>query len=154
MDKLAALGDKHKYKFNAGSIDGSDYDFTFSGLKTAVINLVHSEQQRGREIDDEFRADIAASFTHSLVTAITTRLELYLSREGAQNVVLAGGVAANSHLRNALGETAEKFGAKLYLPPLKLCGDNAAMIASQAYYEYLSGAKAGLDLNAYATKNV
>ncbi len=154
MDRLASAGDKTKYRFNAGSIDGSDYDFTFSGLKTAVINLVHGETQRGRVIDDEFRADVAASFTASLVGAVTSRLELLLTREGAQNIVLAGGVAANSHLRLALKNSAEKFGAKLYLPPLSLCGDNAAMIGAQAYYEYLSGAKAGLDLNAYATKTV
>ena len=154
MDKLAAVGDADKYRFNAGSVDGADYDFTFSGLKTAVINLVHSELQRGRALDDGFRADVAASFTKSLVGEVTDRLSAYLSREGAQNIVLAGGVAANSHLRKAVDETAERFGAKLYLPPLKLCGDNAAMIGAQAYYEYLDGAKAPLDLNAYATKNV
>ncbi|MBO4452839.1 MAG: tRNA (adenosine(37)-N6)-threonylcarbamoyltransferase complex transferase subunit TsaD [Clostridia bacterium] len=154
MDRLASLGDPDKYKFNAGSIDGSDYDFTFSGLKTAVINLVHSELQRGREIDDAFRADVAASFTKSLVGAITSRLKLYLTREGATDIVLAGGVAANSHLREALTKTAQSFGAKLYMPPLSLCGDNAAMIGAQAFYEYKAGTKAGLSLNAYATKEV
>lgn len=155
MDRLAGLGDKNKYKFTSGSVDGAEYDFTFSGLKTAVINLVHQETtQRGRIIDDEFRADVAASFTNALIKTINTRLELLLSREGAMNIVLAGGVAANSHLRNAVSETAAKFGAKLYLPPLKLCGDNAAMIAAQGYYEYLNGARGGTGLNAYATKGV
>jgi len=153
MDKLASVGDKNKYKFNAGSVDGAEYDFTFSGLKTSVINLVHSETQRGRIIDDEFKADIAASFTNALVKAITARLELLLSREGSCNIVLAGGVAANSHLREAVKATAEKFGAKLYLPPLKLCGDNAAMIAAQGYYEYLAGVRGGTNLNGYATKH-
>ena len=155
MDRLAALGDKNKYKFTAGSVDGAEYDFTFSGLKTSVINLVHQETtQRGRVMDDEFRADVAASFTSALIKTINTRLELLLSREGGLNVVLAGGVAANSHLRAAVASTAEKYGAKLYLPPLKLCGDNAAMIASQGYFEYLKGTRGGTDLNAFATKGV
>ena len=154
MDKLATIGDKTKYKFTAGSVDNAEYDFSFSGLKTSVINLVHSETQRGRVMDDSFRADIAASFTHTLVKTITTRLELLLSREGKCNIVLAGGVAANSHLRKAVEATAEKFGAKLYLPPLSLCGDNAAMIASQGYFEYLQGVRGDTDLNAFATKSV
>ncbi|MBR5746595.1 MAG: tRNA (adenosine(37)-N6)-threonylcarbamoyltransferase complex transferase subunit TsaD [Clostridia bacterium] len=154
MDKLAALGDKHKYRFNAGSVDGSEYDFTFSGLKTAVINLVHGEAQRGNGLPEQFRADVAASFTHALVTAITARLEKYIAANGACDIALAGGVAANSHLRAAVGETAQKYGARLFLPPLSLCGDNAAMIASQAYYEYLAGNLAGADLNAFATKAV
>jgi N6-L-threonylcarbamoyladenine synthase len=154
MDRLASIGDKNKYKFNAGSIDGAELDFTFSGLKTAVINLVHTETQKGRIIDDEFRADIAASFTSALVKAVTTRLELLLTREGKCNIVLAGGVAANSHLRSAVAETAEKFGAKLFLPPLKLCGDNAAMIAAQGYFEYLAGARGETNLNAFATSHI
>ena len=154
MDKLAGLGDKTKYKFTSGNVNGAEYDFSFSGLKTAVINLVHTETQRGRVMDDEFRADIAASFTAALIKTINTRLELLLSREGGQNIVLAGGVAANSHLRAAVDATAKKFGAKLYLPPLSLCGDNAAMIASQGYFEYLAGARGDTALNAFATKGV
>ena len=154
MDRLASAGDKNKYKFNAGVIDGAEYDFTFSGLKTAVINLVHGETQRGRVIDDAFRADVAASFTSALVGAVTSRLEHYLTREGRADIVLAGGVAANSHLRKAVGETAEGCGARLFLPPLSLCGDNAAMIGAQAYYEFLDGVTAGTDLNAYATGTV
>jgi N6-L-threonylcarbamoyladenine synthase len=154
MDKLASIGDSKKYKFTAGSVDGAEFDFTFSGLKTSVINLVHSETQRGRIMDEEFKADIATSFTSALVKSVTSRLELLFKQEGVCNVVLAGGVAANSHLRKAVGETAEKFGARLYLPPLKLCGDNAAMIASQGYFEYLAGVRGGTDLNAFATKSV
>ena len=154
MDKLAGMGDSKKYKFTAGSVDGAEFDFTFSGLKTSVINLVHSETQRGRIMDEEFKSDVAASFTSALIKTITTRLELLFAREGCCNIVLAGGVAANSHLRKAVSETAERFGAKLYLPPLKLCGDNAAMIASQGYFEYLKGVRGGTDLNAYATKSV
>lgn len=154
MDKLASIGNKDKYKFNAGKVDGAEFDFTFSGLKTSVINLVHGETQRGRVIDEEFKADIAASFTSALIKSVTSRLELLFSREGACNIVLAGGVAANSHLRTAVEETAKKHGAKLYLPPLKLCGDNAAMIAAQGYYEYLIGARGDTAMNAFATKSV
>ncbi len=154
MDKLAKLGDKNKYKFNAGNVDGAEFDFSFSGLKTSVINLVHKETQNGRVIDDEFRADIAASFTEALIRAVTSRLQLLFEREGESNIVLAGGVAANSHLRNAVSATAEKFGAKLFLPPLKLCGDNAAMIASQGYYEYLAGVRGDTSLNAFATSHI
>lgn len=117
--------------------------------------MVHQETtQRGRVMDEQFKADVAASFTEALIKAITTRLELLLKNEGAMNIVLAGGVAANSHLRKAVSETAEKFGAKLYLPPLKLCGDNAAMIAAQGYFEYSKGVRGETDLNAFATKGV
>ena len=155
MDKLASIGDPKKYKFTAGAVDGSEYDFTFSGLKTAVINLVHTELQRGREMDESFKADVAASFTYTLVKAITSRLDKLLSENKEKGaVVLAGGVAANSHLRKACTEVAEKHGVKIYIPPLKLCGDNAAMIASQGYYEYLAGARADTKLNAFATKKV
>lgn len=152
MDKLACIGDKTKYKFTPGVVHDAEFDFSFSGLKTSVINLVHSETQRGRIIDEEFKADIAASFTEALIRTITTRLEILLQREGGCNIVLAGGVAANSHLRKAVEKTANKFGAKLYLPPLKLCGDNAAMIASQGYFEYLEGVRGDTSLNAFATK--
>ncbi|MBQ3003570.1 MAG: tRNA (adenosine(37)-N6)-threonylcarbamoyltransferase complex transferase subunit TsaD [Clostridia bacterium] len=155
MDKLASIGNPDAFRFHEGAVDGAPYDFSFSGLKTAVINTVHTELQRGRELDDAFRADIAASFTKAVVRTVVGRLEMLLqSGEANYDVVLSGGVAANSHLRKACAETAQKYGKKLYLPPLKLCGDNAAMIAAQGYYEYLAGARADLSLNAFATKRV
>lgn len=155
MDKLASIGNPDAFRFHEGAVDGAPYDFSFSGLKTAVINTVHTELQRGRELDDAFRADIAASFTKAVVRTVVGRLELLLqSEDGKYDIVLSGGVAANSHLRKACAETAQKYGKKLYLPPLKLCGDNAAMIAAQGYYEYLAGARADLSLNAFATKRV
>lgn len=155
MDKLAGIGNKKAYRFHEGKVDGAPFDFSFSGLKTTVINTVHTELQRGRVMDDEFRADIAASFTDAVLRTITGRLELLLqSDEEKLDIVLAGGVAANSHLRKVCADLAEKYGKKLYLPPLKLCGDNAAMIASQGYFEYLAGNVAGLELNAYATRGV
>jgi len=155
MDKLASIGNPDAFRFHEGAVDGAPYDFSFSGLKTAVINTVHTELQRGRELDDAFRADIAASFTKAVVRTVVGRLELLLqSEDGKYDIVLSGGVAANSHLRKACAEVAEKYGKKLYLPPLRLCGDNAAMIAAQGYYEYLAGARADLSLNAFATKRV
>ncbi len=155
MDKLASIGNPDAFRFHEGAVDGAPYDFSFSGLKTAVINTVHTELQRGRVLDDAFRADIAASFTQAVVRTVVGRLELLLqSDDGKLDVVLSGGVAANSHLRKACADTAAKYGKKLYLPPLKLCGDNAAMIAAQGYYEFLAGARADLSLNAFATKRV
>ena len=155
MDRLASVGNASAYKLPEGKVDGSPYDFSFSGLKTAVINVVHTETQRGRIIDDAFRADIAASFTKAVVQTLMERLELLLQAEPElKDVVLCGGVAANSHLRAACSSLAEKYGRTLYLPPLKLCGDNAAMIAAQGYYEYLAGHTATTALNAYASKAI
>ena len=131
-----------------------DYRFSLSGLKTAVINYVHTNEARGNALDDKQKADLAASFTKTLVSTISSRLEKLITTEEKLPVVLAGGVAANSHLRKAVVDLCEKHGVKSFIPPLSLCGDNAAMIASQGYYEYISGNVAALDLNAYATKEV
>jgi len=154
MDKLAAKGNKKAVKFTVSSVDDAEYDFSFSGLKTAVINYVHNELSRGREMDEAFKADVAASYTDVLIRTITSRMRLLMERDASVPIVLAGGVAANSHLRNAVSELADSYGVKLYLPPLSLCGDNAAMIAAQGYYEYKAGLKAPLSLNAYATRAV
>lgn len=155
MDRLASVGNSDAFRFPEGKVDGAPYDFSFSGLKTAVINTVHTELQRGRVMDEGFRADIAASFTKAVLQTVTGRLEHLLAADGgALDVVLAGGVAANSHLRAACAALAEKYGKKLYLPPIRLCGDNAAMIASQGYFEFCAGNVADLSLNAYATHAV
>lgn len=154
MDRLASQGNKKAIKFTVSSVDGAEYDFSFSGLKTSVINYVHTEKARGRELDESFKADVAASFTDALVRTVTTRLHLLMEKDSTLPIVLAGGVAANSHLRKAVGELAGNFGVKLYLPPLSLCGDNAAMIASQGFYEFSAGMVAPLSLNAFATKSV
>ena len=155
MDRLAAAGNAEAFRFHEGKVDDAPFDFSFSGLKTAVINMVHTELQRGRELDDAFRADVAASFTKAVVQTIVGRLELLLDEEkGNMDIVLAGGVAANSHLRKACADLAARKNRKLYLPPLRLCGDNAAMIAAQGYYEYKAGTVADWSLNAFATKAV
>lgn len=154
MDKLASAGDKEAYKFSVSVVHDNEYDFSFSGLKTSAINLIHTAEMRGQVMDDKVKSDIAASFTKAIVGTVTTRLEKLLSEGDKLPVVLAGGVAANSHLRNGVGALCEKYGVKCYMPPLKLCGDNGAMIASQGYYDFINGKKAGLAQNAFATMEV
>lgn len=146
MDRLACLGDPHAIKLPSPALDG--LEFSFSGLKTAVINHVHTCEQRGVPV---CREDVAASFTDAVCRAICHHVGLALKSTGRRAVVLAGGVAANSHLRNSLGALAESLGVEFYSPPLSLCGDNAAMIGAQAYYEYLDGVRASTKQNAYAT---
>jgi N6-L-threonylcarbamoyladenine synthase len=157
MDKLASEGDPKALKLTVSKVEGSKYDFSFSGLKTAVINRVHQLTQKGEELDHKTKCDIAASMTYALIRTVTTRVEAYFEEFPEiknRPIVLAGGVAANSHLRKALKETAEKHGATLYQPPLSLCGDNAAMIASQGFYEPILTKEEALKLNAFATARI
>ena len=145
MDRLASKGDPSAVKFPSAAIADDSLDFSFSGLKTAVINHVHTKQMKGEEIS---REDIAASFTADVSKSVVKKLDLAVSRCGAEAVCAAGGVAANSHLRAALKRFAKKKKIRLYLPEPGLCGDNGAMIGAQAYYEYLAGNTADLTLNA------
>ena len=151
MEELSKGGDDSKYTFPIGHVEGSPYDMSFSGLKTAVINLVHNTQQKGEEID---RASLAASFTKAVSDSLVPRTMMATKELGYDKIVVAGGVAANSRIRADFKAAAEKRGYQLYIPPLKLCGDNGAMIGAQAYYEYLSGVRGGSDLNAYATMDL
>ena len=151
MEELSKGGDDCKYTFPVGHVEGSPYDMSFSGLKTAVINLVHNAQQKGEEID---RASLAASFTKGVSDSLVPRTMMAAKELGYDKIVVAGGVAANSRIRADFKAAAEKRGYQLYIPPLKLCGDNGAMIGAQAYYEYLSGVRGGSDLNAYATMDL
>ena len=151
MEELSKGGDDSKYSFPIGHVEGSPYDMSFSGLKTAVINLVHNAQQKGEEID---RASLAASFTRAVSDSLVPRTMMAAKELGYDKIVVAGGVAANSRIRADFKAAAEKRGYQLYIPPLKLCGDNGAMIGAQAYYEYLSGVRGGSDLNAYATMDL
>ena len=147
LDKLAYEGNKDAYKLPSPALGGDTLDFSFSGLKTAALNLIHNAEQKGEEID---RADLAASFTGVIADGFAKKLKTALQQTGIKTVVLAGGVSANSHLRAAAAAVCEKQKARLCLPPLSLCGDNAAMIAAQGYYEYLAGHTDGTDLNASA----
>lgn len=148
IDELAQGGDDTKYSFPIGHVDGSPYDMSFSGLKTAVINLVHNAEQKGEELD---RSALAASFTKAVSDSLVPRTISAAKELGYKKVVVAGGVAANSRIRADFKRAAEENGFELFIPPLKLCGDNGAMIGAQGYYEYLAGHTAGSDLNAYAT---
>ena len=121
---------------------------SFSGLKTAVINTVHNAEQKGEEVD---RESLAASFSAAVADTLVPRTEKAIEKTGYKKLAVAGGVAANAFLRRELESMADRMGCKLYLPPLSLCGDNAAMIGAQAYFEFLDGNCAGADLNAYAT---
>lgn len=148
IDDLAQTGDDTKYTFPIAHVDGNPYDMSFSGLKTAVINLVHNAEQKGEAID---RASLAASFTKAVSDSLVPRTVRAAHELGYKKVVVAGGVAANSRIRADFKRAAEANGLSLYIPPLKLCGDNGAMVGAQGYYEYLAGNTAGSDLNAYAT---
>ncbi len=147
VDALSRDGDDTKYSLPRANIDGSLWDMSFSGLKTAVINLVHKAGQKGEELD---RASLAASFTKAVSDSLVPRT-MALARElGYKKIAVAGGVAANSRIRQDFEAAAKNEGAELFIPPLSLCGDNAAMIGCQGYYEFLAGVRAGTDLNAYA----
>ncbi len=148
IDELSRSGDDTRYAFPIAHIDGSPYDMSFSGLKTAVINLVHNAEQKGETLD---RASLAASFTKAVSDSLVPRTVRAAEELGYKKVVVAGGVAANSRIRADFRRAAEVNGLELFVPPLKLCGDNGAMVGAQGYYEYLAGNTAGSDLNAYAT---
>ena len=151
IDDLSKGGDDSRYAFPTAHVDGNPYDMSFSGLKTAVINLVHNAQQKGEEID---RAALAASFTKAVSDSLVPRTMMAAKELGYKKIVVAGGVAANSRIRADFTAAAEKAGCSLYVPPLRLCGDNGAMIGAQGYYEHLAGHTAGSDLNAYATMDI
>lgn len=146
MDVLAARGDPGYIKFPSAALDG--LDFSFSGLKTAVVNHVHSLSQKGLPVPSE---DIAASFTAAVVKAVVTNLSCAHDRFGYKTLVIAGGAASNSHLRKAVAEFSENRGIELCMPSPSLCSDNAAMIAAQGFFEFSAGNTAGLSLNARPT---
>lgn len=150
IDKAAKLGDSSKYKLPHPKTV-NPYDFSFSGLKTAVINLIHNAGQKGEEIDVN---SLAACFQETVSGILTDKFIAAALERGCKTIALAGGVAANSGLRETLSAAAEKHGFTLYMPPLSLCGDNAAMIGCQGYYEYLAGNLGGESLNAAATLKI
>ncbi|MDR0196610.1 MAG: tRNA (adenosine(37)-N6)-threonylcarbamoyltransferase complex transferase subunit TsaD [Oscillospiraceae bacterium] len=151
IEEAAKIGDSTKYKLPRPKTE-REYDFSFSGLKTAVINLIHKSAQRNEEIDFP---SLAASFQRTVcdVLAEKTIRAAQFAEAGSpyKKIALSGGVAANSCLRKTLAERALENGAELYVPKVSLCGDNAAMVGCQGYYEYLAGNTAGSELNAYAS---
>ena len=148
IDALAKTGDPEKYPLPRAKVDGSPYDMSFSGLKTAVVNLAHHARQTGEALD---LPSLAASLCRAVSDTLVSRAAEAAEELGYGKLAIAGGVAANSVIRAALTLEAEKRGIRTYLAPLAYCGDNAAMIGCQGYYEYQAGVRAGSDLNAYAT---
>ena len=147
MDKLAYEG-TNPMKFPSAAIRDDSLDFSFSGIKTAVLNTLNQMAQKGEEVP---RADIAAGFTQAAVSSVITKLGMAFDRNpDMKALVLAGGVAANSHLRSALETFARKRKLSLYMPELRYCGDNAAMIGAAAFFEWDAGNSADVSLNAYA----
>ena len=151
LDKAARLGDETKYALPRSRSGENPFNMSFSGLKTAALNLIHHAQQVGEEIAVP---DLCASFSAAVSDTLIPRAMLALKQTGYGKIAVAGGVAANSRIRRDLLAAAEKLGAQVYMPPLSLCGDNGAMIGAQAFYEFQAGNVADMSLNAYATKSI
>ncbi|MDO4278992.1 MAG: tRNA (adenosine(37)-N6)-threonylcarbamoyltransferase complex transferase subunit TsaD [Lachnoclostridium edouardi] len=145
VDKAAKDGNKHAVEFPRAKIEGAPYDFSFSGLKSAVLNYINHANMMGEEI---YVPDLAASFQNAVVESLVTRAVAAAKEYGYHKVALAGGVASNTALRQAMEEACSQEGLKLYYPSPIFCTDNAAMIGVAAYYEYQKGSRAGWDLNA------
>ena len=151
IDDLSKTGDDTKYKLPLAHVSDSPFDMSFSGLKTSVINLVHQAKQKGEQLDEP---SLAASFCKAVSDSLVPRTIDAAKAFGHDKIVVAGGVAANSRIRHDFEVACEKAGLTLYFPPLKLCGDNGAMIGAQGYYEFLNGNTTELDLNAYANMTI
>lgn len=151
IDRAAQTGDPKAYKLPHPSVTGSEYDFSFSGLKTAVINIAHNAEQKGEEIN---KNDLAASFQRTISEILVDKTMSAARALGYKTIAAAGGVSANSGVRSLLERRCRDNGFKLYLPPLELCGDNGAMIGAQGYYDYLAGRRGDESLNAVATMSM
>ena len=151
MDRLADGGDDSRYELPRAHVAGHELDMSFSGLKTASLNLIHNAQQKGETLD---LPSFAASFGRAVSDSLVPRVMAAARQKGYGRVAVAGGVAANRRIRADLQAACARSGDRLFLPELKYCGDNAAMIGCQGYYEWKAGRPAGLDLNAYATRDI
>ena len=151
MDRLSRTGDAGRYAFPRVQVHDAPLDMSFSGLKTAAINLIHNARQKEEALD---LPSLAASFSAAVSDMLVPRVMEAARRCGRRKVAVAGGVAANSRIRADLEAACAAAGCRLYLPPLSLCGDNGAMIGCQAYYEYLAGHTADMALNAYANRDI
>lgn len=151
LDKLAKDGNADAFRFPHPRVEGSPLDFSFSGLKTSVINIIHNANQKGETINIP---DLGASYISAVVGCLTENLIKAAEITGRKKIVVAGGVSANSVLRRELDFLCKKHGFNLYMPELSLCGDNAAMVGSQAYYEFKAGHTAKENLNAIASLGI
>ena len=148
LDRVSKDGDSSLYKLPHPRVEGSEYDFSFSGLKTAVVNIIHNSKQKGIDVSVP---DLGASCIETVADCLVNNTVKAAENYGFDKIVLAGGVSANSRLRKRMADVCNEKGWQLYMPELSLCGDNAAMVGAQAFYEYQSGNIAGLELNAFAT---
>ena len=151
LDKAAASGDETKYDLPRSKPGENPYNMSFSGLKTAALNLIHHAEQVGEELDIP---SLCASFSAAVSDTLVPRVVRALEETGLRKIAVAGGVAANSRIRRDILAATQNLGAEVYMPPISLCGDNAAMIGAQAYYEFRAGNLADMSLNAYATKSI
>lgn len=151
IDRAAREGNPEGYALPRPTVAGSAYDMSFSGLKTAVINLAHNARQKGESLRS---ADLAASVQHRIAGMLTEKTMAAARDLGYRAIAAAGGVCANTGVRQALTEACDKAGYTLYMPPLSLCGDNGAMIACQGYFNYLAGMRGDPELNAIATLSI
>lgn len=147
LDKIAEAGNDKAYRLPRPTVDGAPYDFSFSGLKTSAINLIHNAKQRGETISVP---DLAASYRKAVVDCLTRNFLAAARDTGAKKLAIAGGVSANSLLRRTLESKCARLGLAFYRPELRYCGDNGAMVGSQGFYEFRAGNVAGPDLNARA----
>ena len=151
LDRQAKLGDDEKYPMPHSHVAGCELDMSFSGLKTAALNLIHNAEQKGETLDIP---SLCASFSKAVSDTLVPRTMQALRMTGYRKLAIAGGVAANSRIRQDFENSCRKEEIALYRPPLSLCGDNGAMIGSQGYYEYLAGTRGDQTLNAYATRSI
>ena len=151
MDKACTGGDPYAYSFPMPKVTDPPFDFSFSGMKTAAINLLHRMEQTGQTPD---RVNIGSSYMHCVTECLCDRTRRAFEELKPERFVLAGGVSANSVLRNKMEKLCAQNGVRLYMPSLVFCGDNAAMIGAQGYYEYINGNVAGLNLNAIASMDI
>lgn len=151
LDRAAQRGDESRYTLPRPRPGENPYDMSFSGLKTAALNTIHHARQLGQEVDVD---SLCASFCAAVSDTLVPRVTRAIAETGCKKLAVAGGVAANSRIRRDILVQARQMGVQVFLPPLNLCGDNAAMIGAQGYYEYLAGNTAGMELNAYATKSI
>lgn len=151
LDKMAQQGNDKQYELPRSRPGENPYNMSFSGLKTAALNLIHHAGQVGEELNIP---DLCASFSAAVSDTLVPRVVMAMEQTGHRKIAVAGGVAANSRIRHDILEAAGKLNAQVFMPPLRLCGDNGAMIGAQAYYEFLAGNVADMSLNAYATKSI
>ena len=151
LDRASQQGDGTKYTLPRSKPGENPNNMSFSGLKTAALNLIHHAEQVGEPLDIP---SLCASFSAAVSDTLVPRMVLAMEQTGYRKVAVAGGVAANSRIRRDILEAAKRLDAQVFMPPLSLCGDNGAMIGAQGYYEYLAGNVADMSLNAYATKSI